>query len=108
MELVYLLKKPLLTYCPDGYRKVGEGVCKLHLHCDSSTYKYPPLICYLNKDCPKGFTCSDGYNIDNVNGDCRLKDPCNSSKGKCPPDLFNVFKGNCNPAKSRLNNSTYS
>jgi hypothetical protein len=100
------VEKTLLKDHPDGYRKVGEGVCKLHLHCDSSKYNCPPLICYLNKDCPKGFTCSNGYNIHGINGDCRLKVPCDSSKGKCPPGSCNVFKGDGKTAIPCLNNSS--
>jgi hypothetical protein len=100
------VEKTLLKYCPDGYHKAGEGVCKLYLHCDTSKYNNcPPIICYLNINCPPGFTCSKGYNINGLNGDCRLKVPCDSSKGKCPPDPCNVFKGDCKPAIPCLNNS---
>ena len=64
------VEKPLLIYCPDGYHKSGEGVCKLYLHCDASKYNNcPPTICILNKDCPSGFTCSNGYNIKGINGE---------------------------------------
>jgi len=98
-----------LKYCPDGYRKSGGGVCELKLHCDSSKYNNcPPTKCILDKDCPPGFTCSDGYNREGINGDCGLKIPCDSSKGKCPSDTCNVFKGDCKPERTCINNSTNS
>jgi hypothetical protein len=96
------------TRCPDGYHKSEkeEGVCNLYLHCDSSKYNNcPPTTCILNINCPPGFRCSNGYNIKGINGDCRLKIPCDSSNGKCPPDPCNVFAGDCKPVKACINNS---
>ena len=107
-ETCHPVEKPVLVYCPDGYHKSGD-VCKLYLHCDVSKYNNcPPTICILNKDCPSGFTCSNGYNIKGINGDCRLKIPCDSSNVKCPPDPCNVFKGDCKPVSVCVKNSTNS
>ena len=81
----------------------------MYLHCDSSKYNNcPPKTCILNINCPSGFTCSDGYNREGINGYCGLKIPCDSSKGKCPSDTCNVFKGDCKPERTCINNSTNS